>query len=64
MPIMIGLSRKRFISSISKLMIQKIDLVELYQPPLALQQGIKIHRVHDVQEINQSIKVLKKILNQ
>ena len=31
---------------------------------LALQQGIKIHRVHDVLEINQSIKVFEKILNQ
>ena len=64
-PIMIGLSRKRFISSISKADEPKNRLGGTISASLlALQQGIKIHRVHDVFEINQSIKVFEKILNQ
>ena len=64
-PIMIGLSRKRFISSISKADEPKHRLGGTISASLlALQQGIKIHRVHDVLEINQSIKVFEKILNQ
>lgn len=64
-PIMIGLSRKRFISSISKADDPKNRLGGTISASLlALQQGIKIHRVHDVLEINQSIKVFEKILNQ
>ena len=64
-PIMIGLSRKRFISSISKADEPKNRLGGTISASLsALQQGIKIHRVHDVLEINQSIKVFEKILNQ
>ena len=64
-PIMIGLSRKRFISSISRADDPKNRLGGTISASLlALQQGIKIHRVHDVLEINQSIKVFEKILNQ
>lgn len=64
-PIMIGLSRKRFISSISKADEPKNRLGGTISASLlALQQGIKIHRVHDVLEINQSIKVFEKIFNQ
>ena len=56
---MIGLSRKRFISSISKADEPKNRLGGTISASLsALQQGIKIHRVHDVLEINQSIKWL------
>ncbi len=64
-PIMIGLSRKRFISSISKADEPKKRLGGTISASLiALQQGVNIHRVHDVAEINQSIKVFEKIVNQ
>ena len=56
--------KKRFISSISKSDDPKKRLGGTISASiLALQQGIKIHRVHDVAEINQSIKVFEKILN-
>ena len=53
--------QKRFISSISKADEPKNRLGGTISASLlALQQGIKIHRVHDVLEINQSIKVFEK----
>ena len=64
-PVMIGLSRKRFISSISREDEPKKRLGGTISASLiAMQQGINIHRVHDVPELNQSIKVFEKILNQ
>ena len=61
---MIGLSRKRFISSISREDEPKKRLGGTISASLiAMQQGINIHRVHDVPELNQSIRVFEKILN-
>ncbi len=63
LPIMIGTSRKRFISQISG----KHDSKNRIGGTLAsvlflLLQGIQIFRVHDVNEINQGILVFNKIL--
>lgn len=63
-PIMLGVSRKRFISSITKEEIPKKRLSgTLAASVLALGQGVQIHRVHDVKEINQAIKVFEKIIH-
>ena len=63
LPIMIGTSRKRFISQISG----KNDSVERIGGTLAsilflLSQGIQIFRVHNVNEVKQGILVFEKIL--
>ena len=63
LPIMIGTSRKRFISQISK----KNDSLERIGGTLAsilflLSQGIQIFRVHNVNEVKQGILVFEKIL--
>ena len=63
-PILIGTSRKRFISQISG----KNDSKERIGGTLAsvlflLSQGVQIFRVHDVNEVKQGILVFKKILS-
>ena len=63
-PILIGTSRKRFISQISG----KFDTNERLGGTLSsvlstLSQGVQIFRVHDVNEVKQSILVFKKILS-
>ena len=63
-PILIGTSRKRFISQISG----KNDSKERIGGTLAsvlylLSQGVQIFRVHDVNEVKQGIVVFKKILS-
>jgi dihydropteroate synthase len=64
-PILIGTSRKRFISQIS----EKFDTKEkiggtLSSVLFAFSQGVKIFRVHNVEEVKQGILVYKRILNQ
>jgi len=61
-PLLIGTSRKRFISQISG----KFDTKERIGGTLAsvlytLQQGVQIFRVHNVNEVKQAILVFKKI---
>ena len=61
-PILLGLSRKRFIKDIAK----KNDSKERIGGTVAssifsMLQGVQILRVHDVNEINQAIKVYKKL---
>jgi len=61
---MIGISRKRFISNISKEEPPKKRLGGSISASLAaLNQGVNIHRVHDVSDIVQSIKVFQQIIN-
>ena len=63
-PIMIGISRKRFISNISKEEAPKKRLGGTVSASLtALNQGVNIHRVHDVSDIIQSIRVFQQIIN-
>ena len=62
-PILIGTSRKRFISQIS----EKNDSKERIGGTIAsvlflMSQGVQIFRVHDVNEVKQSILVYEKIL--
>ncbi len=64
LPVMLGLSRKRFIKDISK----KNDTKERTGGTVssciqAYLQGVQILRVHDVKEINQAFKVFKELQN-
>ncbi len=59
-PVMLGISRKRFIKDLSKNNDSKERLGGTISSSLyAMMQGVQILRVHDVNEINQSIKVFK-----
>jgi len=64
-PILVGSSRKRFISQISG----KFDTKERIGGTLSsvlfmLSQGVQIFRVHNVKEVKQGILVFKALLNQ
>ena len=61
-PIMLGISRKRFIKDLSGNNDSKERLGGTISSSLyAMTQGIQILRVHDVNEVNQSIKVFKSL---
>ena len=61
-PIMLGVSRKRFIKDLSGNNDSKERLGGTISSNLyAMMQGIQILRVHDVNEVNQSIKVYKSL---
>ena len=61
-PIMLGISRKRFIKDLSGINDSKERLGGTISSVLyAMTQGVQILRVHDVNEINQSIKVFKSL---
>ena len=61
-PVMIGTSRKRFIKGISKNNDSKERLGGTISSCLfAITQGVQILRVHDVNEVNQSIKVFNSL---
>jgi dihydropteroate synthase len=58
-----GTSRKRFIKDISGINDSKERLGGTISSCLyAMMQGVQILRVHDVNEVNQSIKVFKLLL--
>ena len=64
LPIMLGLSRKRFIKDI----VGKNDSEQRISGTVSsciysMLQGVQILRVHDVNEINQGIKVFRKLYN-
>ena len=61
-PVMLGTSRKRFIKDISGVNDSKERLGgTISSSLLAIMQGVQILRVHDVNEINQSIKVFNSL---
>jgi len=61
-PVMLGVSRKRFIKDLSGNNDSKERLGGTISSSLyAMTQGIQILRVHDVNELNQSIKVFKSL---
>ena len=63
-PILIGISRKKFIKDISGLNDSRERLGGTISAALfSMLQGVQILRVHDVNEIKQSIKVFKSIIN-
>ncbi len=61
-PIMLGVSRKRFIKDLSGNNDSKERLGGTISSSLyAMTQGVQILRVHDVNEVNQGIKVFKSL---
>ena len=63
-PVLLGMSRKKFIKDISGKNDSKDRLGGTIGSTLfALMQGVQIFRVHEVNEIIQSIKIFKKLLN-
>ena len=63
-PILVGTSRKRFISEIAKRFDTKERLGgTLSSVIFAITQGIQIYRVHNVEEIKQGILVFKRLLD-
>jgi dihydropteroate synthase len=61
-PVMLGTSRKRFIGYLSGVNDSKERLGGTVASSLsAIMQGVQILRVHDVNEINQSIKVFNSL---
>ena len=62
-PILLGLSRKKFIKEISGINDSKDRIGGTIGSSLfAIMQGVQILRVHDVNEIIQSYKVFKRLL--
>ncbi len=61
-PVMLGTSRKRFIKDLSGVNDSKERLGGTISSSLfAIMQGVQILRVHDVNEVNQSIKVFNSL---
>ena len=61
-PLMLGTSRKRFIKNLSGVNDSKERLGGTISSSLeAIMQGVQILRVHDINEINQSIKVFNSL---
>ena len=61
-PVMLGASRKRFIRDLSGVNDSKERLGGTISSSLyAIMQGVQILRVHDVNEVNQSIKVFNSL---
>ncbi|MDC0215576.1 dihydropteroate synthase [Candidatus Pelagibacter sp.] len=62
-PILLGISRKKFIKDISGINDTKYRLGGTVGSTLfSLMQGVHILRVHDVNEVNQGVKIFKKLL--
>ena len=62
-PLLIGISRKKFISELSGTNDSSLRLGGTISSSIfAMMQGVQILRVHDVNEINQSIKVFKELI--
>ena len=62
-PVLVGNSRKRFIRDISKKNDSKFRIGGTIASSIYLMtQGVQILRIHDVNEVMQSIKVYKQII--
>ena len=63
LPILLGISRKKFIKDISGINDSSLRLGgTISSSVFGMMQGIQFLRVHDVNEINQSIKVFKELI--
>ena len=63
LPILLGISRKKFIKELSINNDSSLRLGGTVSSSIfAMMQGVQILRVHDVNEINQSIKVFKELI--
>ena len=62
LPVMLGISRKRFIKDISENNDSKERIGGTVSSSIfSMLQGVQILRIHDVNEVNQGIKVFKKL---
>ena len=62
-PILLGISRKKFIKELSHRNDSSFRLGGTISSTIFLMtQGIQVLRVHDVNEINQSIKIFKELI--
>ena len=62
-PIMIGTSRKRFIKDLSGINDSKERLGGTVSSSIyAMLQGVQILRVHNINEVNQSLKVFRSLI--
>ena len=62
LPVMLGISRKRFIKDISENNDSKERIGGTVSSSIfSMLQGVQILRVHDVNEVNQGLKVFKKL---
>jgi dihydropteroate synthase len=62
-PILLGLSRKKFIKDLSGKNDSKKRLGGTVASSLyAIMQGVQVLRIHDVNELTQSIKVFKELI--
>ena len=62
-PILIGISRKKFIKELSGNNDSSLRIGGTVSSSIfAMMQGVQILRVHDVNEVNQSIKVFKELI--
>ena len=63
-PILIGISRKKFIKELSGYNDSSLRLGGTISSSIfAMMQGVEILRVHDVNELKQSLKVFKELIN-
>ena len=64
LPILLGISRKRFIKDLSGNNDSSLRIGGTISSSIfAMLQGVQMLRVHDVNEVNQAIKVLKALIN-
>ena len=64
LPILLGISRKRFIKDLSGNNDSSLRIGGTISSSIfAMLQGVQMLRVHDVNEVNQSIKVFKALIN-
>ena len=62
-PILLGISRKKFIKELSGINDSYLRLGGTISSSIFLMmQGVQVLRVHDVNEINQSVKVFKELI--
>ena len=62
-PILLGLSRKKFIKDLSGKNDSKERLGGTVSSSMyAIMQGVQVLRIHDVNELRQSIKVFKELI--
>ena len=63
LPILLGISRKKYIKELSSNNDSSLRLGGTISSSIfAMMQGVQILRVHDVNEVNQSIKIFKKLI--
>ena len=63
LPILLGISRKKFIKELSGKNDSSFRVGGTISSSIyAMMQGVQLLRIHDVNEINQSLKVFKELI--